>query len=270
MDAAIALVQGLGMNSKLVELDLSWNGLGLPGSKAMAICLQLNSTLRFLDLSSNRISREAFTCLLEGLLANKALQILKIGDNPITTDGVMDFMNMLAKAKSGEMMRACREVDFADICVGKEFDALYTEIRRLRDITIKHGSTLRQADMMQIDLATVVHSEQPIFVLFDCMRKSNLRIVDLFHAFDKDKNGSLTRQELKEGLLSMSIPLSSRALDLLIKKTDTDNDGEIVLTDLMAVQKDYQKHLAKKRTQEQREKSASTERRGKALVGFKL
>ena len=58
--------------------------------------------------------------------------------------------------------------------------------------------------MIKVELAVVVHSEQPIYILFDSMRKNNLRIVDLFHAFDKDKSGSLTRQELKEGLLVCS------------------------------------------------------------------
>lgn len=71
-----------------------------------------------------------------------------------------------------------------------------------------HHCRLLKADLIKIDLATVVHSEQPIFILFDCMRKSNLRIVDLFHAFDKDKSGSLTREELKEGLLVSILPAS--------------------------------------------------------------
>jgi len=53
----------------------------------------------------------------------------------------------------------------------------------------------------QMELAEVIHSEQPVFILFDCMRMNNLRIVDLFHAFDRDRSNTLSRQEIRDGLL---------------------------------------------------------------------
>lgn len=55
--------------------------------------------------------------------------------------------------------------------------------------------------MCKVDLSAVIHSEQPIFILFDCMRKANLRVTDIFHSFDKDKSNTLTREELKHGLM---------------------------------------------------------------------
>lgn len=113
-----------------------------------------------------------------------------------------------------------------DICVGPEFKQIHTEILKKRKLNILHGPAMRQVrpniagvrstesqstnflfffcqdDIGKVvDWSTVVDSEQPIFVLFDCMRRANLRVTDIFHAFDKDKSNTLTREELKHGLL---------------------------------------------------------------------
>lgn len=58
-----------------------------------------------------------------------------------------------------------------------------------------------QDEMKVIDASQVIHSEQPAFILFDCMKKSNLRLKDVFYAFDKTKSNSLTREDFKRGLL---------------------------------------------------------------------
>ena len=66
------------MNQKLVEIDISWNGLGLQGSQALAKCLKENTTLKVLDISSNRITRDAFIFITDGMLGNQTLERLLV------------------------------------------------------------------------------------------------------------------------------------------------------------------------------------------------
>ena len=39
--------------------------------------------------------------------------VLQIGDNPITTEGVMDFMNLLHKSDPENVLTKFEEIDFA-------------------------------------------------------------------------------------------------------------------------------------------------------------
>ncbi len=59
------------------------------------------------------------------------------------------------------------------------------------------------------------------------MRQKNMRLVDLFTSLDTDGSKSLSRDEFKDGLKSVNIPMSSMMLDKLLNKLDADGDGEV-------------------------------------------
>ncbi|XP_076309463.1 calcium-binding protein E63-1-like isoform X2 [Tachypleus tridentatus] len=48
-----------------------------------------------------------------------------------------------------------------------------------------------------------------------------------FRVFDKDRNGFITRDELRVAMEMIGEPLSDLELDELLKATDVDNDGRI-------------------------------------------
>ena len=66
-----------------------------------------------------------------------------------------------------------------------------------------------------------------IGILKEYVKSNNLRLVDLFNQFDKDKNLSVSREELVRGFRSMKVPLSTEQLDMFMRELDTDGDGEI-------------------------------------------
>lgn len=39
----------------------------------------------------------------------------------------------------------------------------------------------------------------PLVLLFEYMKQENMRLIDLFRAFDSDQDGRVTKNELKEG-----------------------------------------------------------------------
>ena len=59
------------------------------------------------------------------------------------------------------------------------------------------------------------------------VKSKNLRLLDLFNQFDKDKSQSVSREELKRGFKSIDVPLSDKQLDNFLREMDIDGDGEI-------------------------------------------
>ena len=70
-------------------------------------------------------------------------------------------------------------------------------------------------------------AQYTIHILKEYVKSKNLRLVDLFNQFDKDKSQSVSREELKRGFKSINVPLTDKELDNFLHDMDTDGDGEI-------------------------------------------
>ena len=70
-----------------------------------------------------------------------------------------------------------------------------------RGLTVIHGGFIAHSDlMMERRKRARPLLGDPLQLLFDHVRNSNLRLWDLFAQFDKDKSLSLTRDEFKHGM----------------------------------------------------------------------
>lgn len=50
---------------------------------------------------------------------------------------------------------------------------------------------------------------------------------DIFHEIDKNHDGKISKEELKEGLKLMHLPATDEVVNTLIAKLDTDKNGEV-------------------------------------------
>ncbi|XP_078694906.1 uncharacterized protein LOC144923896 [Branchiostoma floridae x Branchiostoma belcheri] len=50
---------------------------------------------------------------------------------------------------------------------------------------------------------------------------------ELFKTFDKDGNGFITKEEIKQGMAAMGQKLTDAEVDEMMKNCDTDGDGKI-------------------------------------------
>ena len=66
-----------------------------------------------------------------------------------------------------------------------------------------------------------------IYILKQYVEDKNYRLVDLFNQFDKDNSLSVTREEFRQGLKSIGVPMDDDQLTKLIDILDEDGDGEI-------------------------------------------
>ncbi|CAL1289782.1 unnamed protein product [Larinioides sclopetarius] len=91
-----------------------------------------------------------------------------------------------------------------------------TMVGKLIDQASKRGDRLLSEDEF---LSWMAHQSVQEDVMADLMAA--------FRVFDKDRNGYITRDELRTAMEMIGEPMSEEQLDLMIRATDTDNDGKI-------------------------------------------
>ncbi|XP_053399165.1 leucine-rich repeat-containing protein 74B-like isoform X2 [Mercenaria mercenaria] len=238
---AIELCHGLQNNNTLEVLNLSWNGFGLEGCHEMGKTLKINRSLTDLDLSSNRVNYDAFKLLLRGLVKNKTLKTIKIGFNPITTDGAMSIL----RAVLDDRCKSLTTLDMSDVSVDNDFVTLLKKVQHIRPLHITHGNLLRHDDLRKGDNPVVLDTDDPVTILFECVKTKNLRLIDLMKNLDKDNSDTLSREELNRGLSEIDVPLSRRSLDILMEKLDMNKDGQVDFMELMTKYKEHVRRVTK-------------------------
>ncbi|XP_076446324.1 uncharacterized protein LOC143283834 [Babylonia areolata] len=237
---AKAFCQGLALNKGLTRLHMAWNGLALEGCHELGKALATNLHLVELDVSANRVNGHACRRLLAGLRTNTALRCLRIGTNPITTESALSILLMLADDVTG-----LTELDLADVSVDSTFLALLDSVQEKRPLAVRYGVPLRHDDITPGTHPVVLDTDDPVTILFEFMRQKNLRLIDLLHNLDKDNSDTLSRDELRNGLLNIDIPLSSRSMDILMNKLDLNGDGHVDYEELAIGLKEYLRKAAK-------------------------
>ena len=67
---------------------------------------------------------------------------------------------------------------------------------------------------------------------------TELKAIKLFNSFDEDGGGSMSTTELDGGLRTMGIKLKEEVLDLLVKRYDADESGELDINEWVALVRD--------------------------------
>ncbi|XP_064637927.1 leucine-rich repeat-containing protein 74B-like [Lineus longissimus] len=225
LKGAVSICKALEKNKGLSVLNLAWNGFGLIGCQEMATAMEKNKTLEELNLSANRIDNLGLAHLLRGLSENTTLQVIKLGSNPIYGEAVTGLLDWFETYMSSGI----KLIDLTHICIDEDFQEKLKCIQRIRTIDIIHGSVVnpQRSLVAKHRLSIFDTTTDPIMVLFEYMKQSNLRLVDFFHVLDRDKSETISKQEFREGLQSVNIPMSEQALSSLMRKMDLNNDGQI-------------------------------------------
>ncbi|KAL4230315.1 Leucine-rich repeat-containing protein 74A [Mactra antiquata] len=240
-NGAIEFCLGLQANTTLEGLNLSWNGFGLEGCHEMGKTIRSNRSLTYLDLSSNRVNYDAFKLILRGLKKNKTLRTLKIGCNPITTDGALSILRAVADNRC----KSLTTLDLSDVSVDNDFLSLLHNLQRIRPLHVIHGIELRHDELRKGENPVVLDTDDPVTILFECVKSRNLRLIDMLKNLDKDNSETLSREELNKGLMSIDVPLSRRSLDILMEKLDLNKDGQVDYTELMTKYKEHIRRVTK-------------------------
>ncbi|EAR96949.2 EF-hand pair protein (macronuclear) [Tetrahymena thermophila SB210] len=77
--------------------------------------------------------------------------------------------------------------------------------------------------------------EQVIFTLWEKMQQAGLSISDAFQAFDKDRSGEVTKDEMLVTLQSLIKDIEADTVDYVFKIADTSGDGKITYSEFHAL-----------------------------------
>ncbi|KAH3841936.1 leucine-rich repeat-containing protein 74A-like [Dreissena polymorpha] len=258
-ESAMHVCSAIKSNNGLRKLNLSWNGLGKEGCIALAKSLPSNKSLKSLDLTNNRIDVVALPFLLHGLVRNTGLESLHLAKNPMTTEGV----KAVVRAITGAEGVAINYLNVEDIPVDKAFTELADKLRDKKFVEIEHGAEMYSA----IELRVREHDPHdlnrfdPVMVIIEYMRIDNLRLVDLFQFFDTGGRGLISRENLRDGVATLGLPLTEHHLDLIMEGIDRKRDGYIDLEEFMVAQRDMSKTIIQRTTR--------AKRKGKEDLGLK-
>ncbi|XP_059153030.1 leucine-rich repeat-containing protein 74A-like [Physella acuta] len=229
-DSAIQIAMSLSKNTTLRSLNLAWNGLGAEGSRALGLALGANNSLSELDISYNRLGLGAIQYLTQGLSKNTGLTTLKIGHNPMTTEGVKLLLKTIVQAeKSG-----IEHLDLKGIPLDAECHALIQQLKTSRNVYFLHDSNIHMAttDQTKSFDGTNLDRFDPAMVMFEYMKKDNLRVIDLFQFLDAKKRDKLSRNDIRSGFNILMIPFTEHAIDEIMTSVDTNKDGYITLDEM--------------------------------------
>eukprot|EP00045_Choanoeca_perplexa_P014400 m.169263 g.169263 ORF g.169263 m.169263 type:complete len:738 (+) comp16667_c2_seq1:114-2327(+) len=70
-------------------------------------------------------------------------------------------------------------------------------------------------------------TNDPMEILETYVSHHKLRLVDLFHRIDKDRDGVVTTEEIAQACTELGIPLNAVQMDELIFRLDLDGDGQV-------------------------------------------
>ncbi|CAH1801710.1 unnamed protein product, partial [Owenia fusiformis] len=261
---AISIGIGLKENLGLKILKLGWNGFANDGAETIGKALARNSTLLELDLTNNRIGTIGLGHIVKGLQKNYTLVALKLGHNPLRMVACETILQSIIKHSS----IALKELDLRDIPVSKDFNKLLKQVRQTRIFVTVTGQEL-VGDLIEGEDDGLDWNKDPRTVLFEYMKREGFRVIDLFKKLDTDNSNSLTRNEFKNGLLDIEVPLTESQLDKLLDIVDEDksgdvelNKGTVRLSELINAERQFKREqLARTVAKEQRERLERAKRK---------
>nr|XP_002737275.1 PREDICTED: MAM and LDL-receptor class A domain-containing protein C10orf112-like [Saccoglossus kowalevskii] len=239
---AVALCRAFKMNTTLTYLDLSWNGLADDGAVVMAYVLKKNDTLRYLDVGFNRISRIGIAKLTDALRYNTTLNELKVRTIYVlryntTLNELKVAGNTITHKASAAMLVAIETssqssinvLDLGTESVTREFVDHLEELQLERPIKVIYGSVVTEINLRHRMIARIkdLPPKNPLRVLRDYVVENQLRAGDLFLRFDKNRDNRLTRQELRQGVRDIDLPLNAEERKILYKALDKQERGYI-------------------------------------------
>ncbi|KAJ8298308.1 hypothetical protein KUTeg_024839 [Tegillarca granosa] len=188
--------------------------------------------------------------LVKGLCKNKVLLTLNISRNPILPAYATIFLETIKR--SPEM--AIQELIMEGIVVDKDFESIQKEIQRHRMFTVKFELALpvRKTSLDQLKKeveAPSVFNVDPLRLLY--MLKEKYRAQDFFNKINRDSNEVVSRDELKYLFKDAGIPVTAMVIDKIMEFMDTNNDGEIDLSEFLEgdkkirkLSREYARHTA--------------------------
>ncbi|PVD34346.1 hypothetical protein C0Q70_05617 [Pomacea canaliculata] len=243
-------------NKSIVDLNLSATNPGREGIRALSETLRHNRSLSVLRLEENRIEHTDSQLLADIIKTSPSLRSLHLGHNRLgyyggaaiaeaiahnNSLGTLDLQwNHIRRDSAASIARA-----LGGVPVDQEFINMVKTAQETRVLRVKHEEviTMATSDQKREHDPTNLSRFDPIMVLFEYMKLDNLRVIDMFQFMDTRKREKLSRNDMRDGLNTLKIPLTEYALDVIIEKLDLNKDGFVELDEMMKVHRETMRQI---------------------------
>ncbi|ELU04281.1 hypothetical protein CAPTEDRAFT_194577 [Capitella teleta] len=250
-------------NVSLVSLDLSWNGFANEGAKVLAHSLVRNKTLQELNLTSNRIEMEGGFALARGIARNTQLKILRVSRNPITITGVCFLLKTLKESAFSSL----EVIEVLGVDINRQFEALLEELHSTRPLAVIHDAQVSHGGVYaQRKRKLVATPGDPLALLMEFVKKSGLRLFDLFAQLDKDNSMTVSKAEFRSGVKAIKVPMTETQIDQLVDRLDADKDGEISFSEFLEGQRQFRARVRRRHDSHRPNSSVNREDRPRSSL----
>ncbi|KAJ1508195.1 hypothetical protein HMI54_007982 [Coelomomyces lativittatus] len=158
----VSLMQLLGAESKLTNVDLSRNSLGYNALVAISSAVKKNKKLKVLDLSWNRFDLRGVNDLKEAVMENRSLKELLLGSNGIPLEVIHSIQEMLRtnlnESSASKILsddQIVREIGGPGV-LNKIIEAFYIKV--LKDPHLNHRFIILRMDRMRFLMFDYLHA----------------------------------------------------------------------------------------------------------------
>ena len=282
LDSAISLSRSLAVNSSLIHLDLSYNGIGPEGGRVLGEALFENSSLQTLLLANNNIDSASCFIICTAIQQNYTLSRLGMDGNPIGVLGAKSLMHIpttvgsrlaLTAEKCNVLIRSEENnwFDEEDPCGSYDLDMKDTFSRavafKLLSIAAHHYSYAfkncyysDKKDPKEKDRTPIVLEQKLVNEKINYLTEKEKKVLenlqkirdssentgllrDLFVEYDMNRSGTLEHFELKILFEDLGMPLADKQLENAMRFIDVDCSGSIDLPEFISFIHSYREDV---------------------------
>lgn len=238
-----SIAHALRKNKTLRKLNLAWNGIDDAGAHVLGKVLSRNNELVELDLSATRITSKGGLSLAEGLMENVSLERVILKNNLLRPSGIQAILESCLKNKRSNI----RQVDFGRENVNQENEIIIQKIKYNKpEFVAIYGFRINTNERV---LRTNVDQllQESIGVFNRHLVSTNMRALDLFNSWDKEKLYVMQRDEFRRGMNRTLPQFDEQQVDILISWLDPGTTNQIDYKDfvrLLATESQHRMSLA--------------------------
>ncbi|KAL8608642.1 hypothetical protein ACOMHN_002871 [Nucella lapillus] len=220
----VLVAEGLKENVGLKEVNLSMNGFGMEGADSLGEAIKVNRTLLKVDASYCRLPVEGAASFASGLQVNETLQHLNVGYNSLGPEGTLAILIGLERHECSGLLL----LDLGNTKVTRQFKDLQDKLEGERPLRVHHGGVMLDTLLRELPVDPWgAFKKDPMTKLKEWVASAGYRLIDLLRHFDKDNSMTISREEFIHGIKSINIDITDEQIEILLKRLDSDGDGEI-------------------------------------------
>ncbi|CAO2587001.1 Leucine-rich repeat-containing protein 74A [Lemmus lemmus] len=188
-----------------------WKGWG--GALVLGDVLKLNSSLVYIDVSRNGITNEGASRISKGLEYNETLQVLKLFLNPMSMEGAVFLITSIKKNPKSRM----EELDISNILVTEQFVKVLDGVCAIHpQLDVLYKGLQGLSSKKTTSLWT-----NPMKLIQNYADQQKIQLVEFFKSLNPSGSMTMPVGEFRKAMIQQNkVPINRYQVRELLKKLD--------------------------------------------------